>query len=189
MLASLAATREPHVSTCRIAGGRARAAGITMSALARATASHRPSWQRSSTLAHRRSHPRLPVGSRLHRSVRSLPEVHLYATPARSTDPYMRTRFRETMWFKKGQLEVTEAAQPAEQEDELRPTAVDTMPVEDRYLDDGSVTTEDSALFSLRTGCTQHVPRIDCDSGRAGADGVEHLVRDIKRGRGAKLAM
>jgi len=45
--------------------------------------------------------------------------------------------FRETLWFKKGFLD-TEQREPA-----------DLLPLEDRYLDDGSITIEDRAQFSL----------------------------------------
>jgi hypothetical protein len=50
-------------------------------------------------------------------------------------------KFRETMWFKKGLLD-------------------DTMPIEDRYLDDGSLTPTDSRVFGLHTGTTQPLPVI-----------------------------
>lgn len=45
------------------------------------------------------------------------------------------TRFRETLWFKKG-LDDSEDS--------------DLLPIEDRYLDDGSVTPADVAQYSLR---------------------------------------
>jgi len=45
--------------------------------------------------------------------------------------------FRETLWFKEGFLD-------AEQ-----PEPGDRLPIEDRYLDDGTVTFEDRAQFSL----------------------------------------
>jgi hypothetical protein len=46
-------------------------------------------------------------------------------------------RFRETLWFKQGMLDA-----------EL-PEQADLLPIEDRYLDDGSLTTEDVTRFSL----------------------------------------
>lgn len=68
-------------------------------------------------------------------------------------------RFRETLWFKKGDVEemVTEAKKKAalsgrETSDEL--PADDARPLEDRYVDDGSLTSEDRQKFSLRQGGT-----------------------------------
>ncbi len=47
-------------------------------------------------------------------------------------------RFRETLWFKKGLI------------DSEMPELADQLPIEDRYLDDGSVTPVDVAQFSLQ---------------------------------------
>ena len=71
--------------------------------------------------------------------------------------------FRETLWFKKGDVEhmIAEArAKMAAQG--ARPGAVEgsrcpveeVKPIEDRYNDDGTLTTEDRKKFSLRTGGT-----------------------------------
>jgi hypothetical protein len=72
--------------------------------------------------------------------------------------------FRETLWFKKGDVEqmVAEAkakaaaaaakGKPAADPDEL--PVEDAKPLEDRYKDDGSVTVEDRKKFSLRSGGT-----------------------------------
>jgi serine/threonine-protein kinase len=71
--------------------------------------------------------------------------------------------FRETLWFKKGDVEhmIAEArAKMAAQG--ARPGAVEGVevateevkPIEDRYKDDGTLTTEDRKKFSLRTGGT-----------------------------------
>jgi len=46
-------------------------------------------------------------------------------------------RFRETLWFKKGLI------------DAEMPELADQLPIEDRYLDDGSVTPVDVAQLSL----------------------------------------
>jgi hypothetical protein len=76
--------------------------------------------------------------------------------------------FRETLWFKKGDVEqmVAEAkakaaaaaakgkggAAAATPEE---PPIEDAKPLEDRYKDDGSLTVEDRKKFSLRSGSTQ----------------------------------
>ncbi len=50
--------------------------------------------------------------------------------------------FRETLWFKRGELD-----------DEVTP-----LPLEDRYLDDGQVTSMDSFEWGVRTGETRRLP-------------------------------
>jgi eukaryotic-like serine/threonine-protein kinase len=69
--------------------------------------------------------------------------------------------FRETLWFKKGDVEhmIAEARakmanQGAKVEPEVAHIEEDVKPVEDRYVDDGSVTADDRKKFSLRTGGT-----------------------------------
>jgi hypothetical protein len=68
--------------------------------------------------------------------------------------------FRETLWFKKGDVEhmIAEAkAKMGANGKPVEPGAVgeDFRPIEDRYVDDGSLTVEDRKKFSLRTGATQ----------------------------------
>jgi hypothetical protein len=71
--------------------------------------------------------------------------------------------FRETLWFKKGdvdqmvadaraRVEASRAKGPAAPEAEV--PAEDARPLEERYADDGSVTTDDRKKFSLRSGGT-----------------------------------
>jgi hypothetical protein len=72
--------------------------------------------------------------------------------------------FRETLWFKKGDVEhmiaearakmAAQGAKPGAVEAPEVPVESEVVPVEDRYKDDGSVTTEDRKKFSLRTGGT-----------------------------------
>src|SRR5262245_61058098 len=66
-------------------------------------------------------------------------------------------RFRETLWFKRGDL-----PPPAPTADaEAAPAdPIETLPLEDRYRDDGSVTSDDSKLYSLRTGMSQRLPAV-----------------------------
>lgn len=96
--------------------------------------------------------------------------------------------FRETLWFKKGMLDADLAQVAAKQADGAAADAVDTLPVEDRYLDDGSVTHEDSKLYSVRTGSTQYVPLLGGVAGRPTRDRLPMLVQEMK-GQRAKLAM
>jgi Protein kinase domain len=72
--------------------------------------------------------------------------------------------FRETLWFKQGDVDqmVADArakieaargkADPVAAEPEL--PVVDAKPLEDRYVDDGSVTVDDRKAYSLRSGAT-----------------------------------
>jgi hypothetical protein len=71
--------------------------------------------------------------------------------------------FRETLWFKKGDVEhmIAEArakmaagSKEAAVEGEADVAADESKPIEDRYVDDGSVTADDRKKFSLRTGGT-----------------------------------
>jgi hypothetical protein len=65
-------------------------------------------------------------------------------------------RFSETLWFKKGDADADAAASDASAER----AAVDTLPIEDRYNDDGSVTRGDLDRYTLRSGMTGEVPRL-----------------------------
>ena len=65
----------------------------------------------------------------------------------------MTARFRETLWFKKG------ASLDAEPAGDGEPTtSLGELPLDDRYLDDGSVTGADTASFGVHTGTTIPVP-------------------------------
>lgn len=71
--------------------------------------------------------------------------------------------FRETLWFKQGDVDQMvadaraklEAARgKAEPVAEAELPVVDAKPLEDRYVDDGSVTVDDRKAYSLRSGAT-----------------------------------
>ncbi len=91
------------------------------------------------------------------------------AMPAAGADAAKGAKFRETLWFKKGDVDhmIAEAkakmggaAAPPnalEVEPEVPAAAAaveDERPIEDRYVDDGTVTVEDRKKFSLRAGGT-----------------------------------
>jgi hypothetical protein len=80
--------------------------------------------------------------------------------------------FRETLWFKKGEAT----------EDETVP-----LPVEDRYADDGTVSREDSQLFSVHTGGTQYMRPVVVEHEEVPGDLVA-LVGDLKRARRGWIA-
>ena len=87
-------------------------------------------------------------------------------------------KFRETLWFKRGETD-----EPAV--DESVPQDCQ-RPVEDRYLDDGSVTNADRDAYSVRTGATQWVPRVEV----LASDPIDvALVAELKRGRAGIFAL
>jgi len=93
-------------------------------------------------------------------------------------------KFRETLWFKRGELDAERDATMTEAaEDE--PSAV-MLPIEDRYLDDGSVSVDDTATFGLHVGGSQYVPVIRV-AGETDTH-VDALVSEMKRGRRKVLA-
>lgn len=99
----------------------------------------------------------------------------------------MRTKFRETLWFKKGLAD----AQAAPEEEVLGDAAeaVDTLPVEDRYNDDGSLAPSDSMMFGLHTGTTQAIGMLrPAPAGDAGVPATR-LITELKSGRRVVLAL
>jgi hypothetical protein len=74
--------------------------------------------------------------------------------------PKAGSAFRETLWFKQGDVEQMVADAKAKLHAAGKGTGDapvlpdDARPLEDRYADDGSVTVEDRKKFSLRTGGT-----------------------------------
>ena len=97
-------------------------------------------------------------------------------------------KFRETMWFKKGELDA-QAAQAAA--DERARTGkdgaadkADSLPIDERYKDDGSISRSDKEKYSLRTGATQMMAKVP-----PGADhsmnkvSEDVLVGEMKGGR------
>jgi hypothetical protein len=92
------------------------------------------------------------------------------AGPAPTPKPAAGGNFRETLWFKKGDVDqmVAEARQRVEAarakgiavpdpEGEVAAAVaaeVEAGPLDERYVDDGSVTTDDRKKFSLRSGAT-----------------------------------
>ena len=98
------------------------------------------------------------------RPVQTVPPQQVPIKPGeagRGQPPKAGAAFRETLWFKQGDVEqmvadakskMQSAGKAAAEEAPAIPE--DARPLEDRYVDDGSVTTEDRKKFSLRTGGT-----------------------------------
>jgi len=91
--------------------------------------------------------------------------------------------FRETLWFKKGELDAEEAAAAAAGDDDLAPAAVDLLPVADRYRDDGTLGPEDTASFGLHTGSTTMLAALAAPPPPAGASAMSEsdLARELRR--------
>jgi hypothetical protein len=108
------------------------------------------------------------------------------AQPAPST----KGKFRETMWFKKGELDAAaaEAAAKAPKTPDALPVSdkADELPVEDRYKDDGSITAKDRERLSLRTGATQMMPAVQVAEPKAKAERMDEseIVKEMSGGRG-----
>jgi hypothetical protein len=73
-------------------------------------------------------------------------------------------KFRETMWFKKGDLDAQAAVAAAEERartgKDVASDKSDTKAIDERYNDDGSITRGDKEKYSLRTGATQMMSAI-----------------------------
>ena len=68
----------------------------------------------------------------------------------------VKPAFRETLWFKRGDVDqmVADAKAKMASRSDTGEVPEDVRPLEDRYVDDGTVTTEDRKKFSLRSGGT-----------------------------------
>lgn len=101
-------------------------------------------------------------------------------------------KFRETMWFKKGELDAAAAEQASTaQKGDLVSDRADEMPIEDRYNDDGTLRAEDQK-FSLRTGHTQAMQAMrDSVPRSASSSDVsdDELIGEMKAGRGKIIAL
>lgn len=85
-------------------------------------------------------------------------------------------KFRETLWFKLGEKVAPAPTAPAADE----AASNTSLPVEDRYLDDGSVTRTDSLTFSVQTGSTAYLRPIH-DAPAASDDvALGTLAREMK---------
>jgi serine/threonine protein kinase len=98
-----------------------------------------------------------------------------------------RGKFRETLWFKKGELDAQAAQAAAEARARTGkdggPDKVDSLPIDERYRDDGSLSRTDKHRYSLRTGLTtrQNVFRDPTGNPIKGAD--DTLIGELKSGR------
>jgi hypothetical protein len=86
----------------------------------------------------------------------------------------MNAPFRETLWFKRGEFAESGEDAPV------------PLPIEDRYLDDGSTAPTDSLRFGLHSGHTLQIPVDDHASvevvSLANTD-LRTLARELERRR------
>jgi tRNA A-37 threonylcarbamoyl transferase component Bud32 len=97
-------------------------------------------------------------------------------------------KFRETMWFKKGDLDAAAAEVAAEERAQGKDVDLDqadSLPIDERYKDDGSINQTDAQRYSLKTGSTQVMPAIRDQAGPAGSGHVseDDLIGEMKGGR------
>jgi hypothetical protein len=104
-------------------------------------------------------------------------------------------KFRETMWFKKGELDA-QAAQAAAEEHArtgvVTPDRADLLPLDERYKDDGSLSRSDKDRYSLRTGATAGTKALRESAGHTGTSGKvseDELIGEMKGGRNKIIAI
>ena len=119
------------------------------------------------------------------------------AAPAggKRKDDDNKGKFRETMWFKKGDLDAQAAIAAAEERARTGKDAsadkADSKPIDERYNDDGSITRGDKEKYSLRTGATEMMPAMrDVTKASASLSKVseDELIGEMKGGRGKIIA-
>ncbi len=101
-----------------------------------------------------------------------------------------RGQFRETMWFKKGELDEA-AAQAAAQiaKEGASPDGVpvsdkaDELAIDERYKDDGSITAGDRQRLSLQTGHTQMMQAVQPTALPGERMGDDALIEEMQGGR------
>jgi serine/threonine-protein kinase len=101
-------------------------------------------------------------------------------------------KFRETMWFKKGDLDAQAAVAAAEERartgKEAGADKADSLPMDERYKDDGSISRGDKEKYSLRTGATQMMSAIRHDgAGTSMKVSEDALIGEMKGGRSKVL--
>jgi Protein kinase domain len=98
-------------------------------------------------------------------------------------------KFRETMWFKKGDLDAQAAQAAAEERAKTGKDAsadkADSLPIDERYKDDGSISRGDKEKYSLRTGATQMMAAMRKDGGAGASNRISEdaLIDEMKGGR------
>ncbi len=111
----------------------------------------------------------------------------------KAEEPGAKGKFRETMWFKKGDLDAQAAVTAAEERERTGKDAAgdkaDSLPMDERYKDDGSISRGDKEKYSLRTGATQMMTAVQDPRKQTAGDSTtkvseDALIGEMKAGRG-----
>jgi len=123
------------------------------------------------------------------------------AAKKKAEEPGSKGKFRETMWFKKGDLDAQAATTAAEERartgKDAAPDKADSLPMDERYKDDGSISRGDKEKYSLRTGGTQMMSAVQDPRNRGGAGestsgskvSEDALIGEMKGGRTKYIAI
>jgi hypothetical protein len=116
------------------------------------------------------------------------------AQPAAAGDDN-KGKFRETMWFKKGDLDAQAAIAAAEERartgKDVSADKADSKPMDERYNDDGSITRGDKEKYSLRTGSTMMMSSLDPKKNASASHtkvSEDELIGEMKGGRSKVIA-
>jgi serine/threonine-protein kinase len=117
------------------------------------------------------------------------PQVAAPQGRKRPPEDNAKGKFRETMWFKKGDLDVqaaeAAAAERARTGKVVDQDKADSLPMDERYKDDGSITRSDKEKYSLRTGGTMMMDRVHVQAdGKGQKVSEDALIGEMKKGRG-----
>jgi serine/threonine-protein kinase len=106
-------------------------------------------------------------------------------SPPVKEKPGSKGKFRETMWFKKGELDEAAARAAAQAKPEAGVSAkADEMEMDERYSDDGSITQQDQERLSLRTGATMMMDSVNPGQpAPRGQVSEDYLVSEMTEGR------
>lgn len=105
----------------------------------------------------------------------------------KTEEPQTKGKFRETMWFKKGELDAAAAEAAAAERvrtgNEADRDKADSLPMDERYKDDGTISRGDKDKYSLKTGGTQMLPAIRDKSAINSTVSEDDLISELKGGR------
>lgn len=106
----------------------------------------------------------------------------------KTEEPDHKGKFRETLWFKKGELDAAAAEAAAAERQrtgkEVDRDKADSLPMDERYKDDGSISHGDKDKYSLKTGGTQMLPAIRDKAASSTQVSADELIGEMKSGRG-----
>jgi hypothetical protein len=94
----------------------------------------------------------------------------------KAADSACMPAFRETLWFKRGEMVEDEESVP--------------LPIEDRYLEDGSLARGDSEVYGLHSGQTSMLPvLLNKEIGRRSSPELGTIARELRGDHRPMLAL